>query len=52
MHALKILNTSIVVCNTGPYHTNRHHSWSKLHTAFTNLTSKFPYLSQSAKIWC
>jgi len=21
-------------------------------TAFTELTSKFPYLSQSAKIWC
>jgi len=23
-----------------------------IHTAFTKLSSKFPYLSQSAKIWC
>ena len=23
-----------------------------IHTAFTKLTSKFPYLNQSAKIWC
>jgi len=36
----------------GPYHTNRHQGWSKLHTVFTKLISKFSYLSQSAKIWC
>jgi len=24
----------------------------KLHIAFTKLTSKFSYLSQSANIWC
>jgi len=40
---------SIIICNTGPYHKNRHQGWSKLHTAFTEQTSKFPYLDQSAK---
>jgi len=35
---------------TGPYYTNRHQGWSQLHTVFTKLTSKCPYLSQSAKI--
>ena len=50
-NTFQVLNTSIVICNTGPYYTSRHQGWSKLHTAFTKLTSKFPYLRQSAKIW-
>ena len=50
-NTFQVLNTSIVICNTGPYYTSRHQGWSKLHTAFTKLTSKFPYPRQSAKIW-
>ena len=50
-NTFQVLYTSIVICNTGPYYTNRHQGWSNLNTAFTELTSKFPYLSQSAKIW-
>jgi len=34
-----------------PYYTNRHQGWSKLRSAFAELTSKFCYLSQSGKIW-
>ena len=49
-NTFQVLYTSIVICTTGPYYTNRQQGWSKLHTAFTELTSKFRYLSQSAKI--
>jgi len=37
--------TSIVIRATGPYYTNRHQGSSKLHTAFTKLTSKISNLS-------
>jgi len=41
-----VLYTSIVIRDTGPYYTSRHQGWSKLHTAFTKLTSKFSSDSQ------
>jgi len=47
-----VLYASIIICTTGPHYTNCHQGWSKLHTAFTKLASKFSYSSQSAQIWC
>jgi len=44
-NTFQVLYTNIVICNTGPYYTNRHQGWSKLHTAFMKLTSKIPYFS-------